>query len=166
MTKILPQKAVVAKRLLSRGGAHLAQIPWQAGYDTPWRTQQTNRGLGNTHACCGGWRGGRGKNPRSTCACRHALYLNKALTYPDQDDAAVVAARSWRDQHVEGGRGHDREAKHPSNARETKAAAQFRHARNGNDKCNENNRHHLLDSSLKMNENVKKNLLRKYDERH
>lgn len=31
----LPQKAVVAKRLLSRGGAHLAQIPWQAGYDTP-----------------------------------------------------------------------------------------------------------------------------------
>lgn len=34
----LPQKAVVANRLLSRGGAHLAQIPWQAGYDTPWRT--------------------------------------------------------------------------------------------------------------------------------
>lgn len=27
----LPQKAVVANRLLSRGGAHLAQMPWQAG---------------------------------------------------------------------------------------------------------------------------------------
>lgn len=40
------------------------------------------------------------------------LYLNKALAYPDQYDAAVVAARSWWDQHVEGGRGHYGEAKH------------------------------------------------------
>lgn len=64
---------------------------------------------------------GRGGGPRGTCAYRHALYLNKALTYPDQDDAAVVAARSWRDQHVEGRRGHYCEAKHPSNAQETKA---------------------------------------------
>lgn len=32
-----PQKAVVAKRLLSRGGAHFAQMPWQAGYETPCR---------------------------------------------------------------------------------------------------------------------------------
>lgn len=32
-----PQKAVVANRLLSRGGAHFAQIPWQAGYETPCR---------------------------------------------------------------------------------------------------------------------------------
>jgi hypothetical protein len=30
-----PQKAVVAKRLRSNGGAHLLQIPWQAGYVTP-----------------------------------------------------------------------------------------------------------------------------------
>lgn len=31
-----PQNAVVANRLLSRGGAHFAQIPWHAGYDTPY----------------------------------------------------------------------------------------------------------------------------------
>lgn len=30
-----PQKAVVAKRLRSKGGAHLLQMPWQAGYVTP-----------------------------------------------------------------------------------------------------------------------------------
>lgn len=30
-----PQKAVVARRLRSKGGAHLLQIPWQAGYVTP-----------------------------------------------------------------------------------------------------------------------------------
>lgn len=37
-TDISPQNAVVANRLLSKGGAHLAQIPWQAGYDTPLRS--------------------------------------------------------------------------------------------------------------------------------
>lgn len=31
----VPQKEMVARRLLSNGGAHLLQIPWQAGYVTP-----------------------------------------------------------------------------------------------------------------------------------
>lgn len=30
-TFLSPQKAVVARRLRSKGGAHLLQIPWQAG---------------------------------------------------------------------------------------------------------------------------------------
>lgn len=31
----LPQNDMVARRLRSKGGAHLLQIPWQAGYVTP-----------------------------------------------------------------------------------------------------------------------------------
>lgn len=42
----------------------------------------------------------------------HGLYLHKALAYPDQDDAAVMAASGGWNQHVEGGRGHNGEAKH------------------------------------------------------
>ncbi len=39
-------------------------------------------------------------------------YLNKTLAYPDQYDAAVMAASSRGNQHVEGGCGHYGEAKH------------------------------------------------------
>lgn len=39
-------------------------------------------------------------------------YLNQALAYPDQYDAAVMAASSRWDQHVEGGCGHYGKSKH------------------------------------------------------
>lgn len=39
MQSCLPQKEVVANLLLSNGGAHLLQIPWQAGQVTPWGTR-------------------------------------------------------------------------------------------------------------------------------
>jgi hypothetical protein len=35
MPAYVPQKASVAKRDRSRGGAHILQIPWQDGYVTP-----------------------------------------------------------------------------------------------------------------------------------
>ena len=34
---LLPENAIVARRDLSRGGAHLAQMAWIHGYVTPYR---------------------------------------------------------------------------------------------------------------------------------
>lgn len=61
-----PQKAVVARRLRSKGGAHLLQIPWQAGYVTPWGEEsQSHREEGGPRG-----RGPRGRGFTSTNPCR------------------------------------------------------------------------------------------------
>lgn len=52
------------------------------------------------------------QSPATKCAERNMVYLNKTLAYPDQYDAAVMAASSRWNQHVEGGGGHYGEAKH------------------------------------------------------
>lgn len=51
-------------------------------------------------------------SPLKRCAHRNTLYLNKALAYPDQYDAAVMAASGRWNQHVEGGGGHYGKAEH------------------------------------------------------
>lgn len=62
-----PQKAVVARRLRSKGGAHLLQIPWHAGYVTPWRRENPGQG---EETRSGGWPGCKRLGFTSTNPCR------------------------------------------------------------------------------------------------
>lgn len=75
MLESLPQNAVVANRLLSSGGAHLAQIPWQAGYDTPWRIQYSQETI---RKCLNNliW------SPASTCEYRHIPQQGPGISSP------------------------------------------------------------------------------------
>lgn len=105
-----PQKAVVAKRLLSRGGAHLAQIPWQAGYETPCITRC--KVIIEMYTVC------NKKCRKLSWHKKKVQHLYKALKYPDNDNAAEVHPGCCRDEHIQARCCHYSEAEHSEGEKE------------------------------------------------